>query len=114
MEQINITLIKDEAIESEFAAVEPKKEGQPAIAEAPMSFGMPKLLPIVAVGAIAKKGLDLAKKGFDLARKIERDNQRRTDALRNLGGSGFSTNTIGNRYDIIGRRIGGESVAYSK
>lgn len=114
MEQINITLIKDETIESEFAGVEPRKEGQPAIAETPVSFGMPKLLPVVAVGFIAKKALDYGKKSFELARKIERDNLRRTDELRNLGGAGFSSNTIGNRYDIIGRRVGGESVAYRK
>lgn len=114
MEQINITLIKDEGVESEFAGVEIRKEGQPAIQEAPVAFGMPKLLPVVAIGVIAKKGFDLAKQGYNLARQIEKDNQRRTEQLRNLGGAGFSTNTIGYRNDLIGRRIGGESVAYKR
>lgn len=70
------------------------------------------IVKYASIAALAKVAFDLAKKTYDRQNEIEKENRVINDALRNYGGAGFSSNTIGDRFDVFGKRIGGESVAY--
>jgi hypothetical protein len=77
--------------------------------------GMSLIGKIATTAALAKTGYELARASFTRIRNIERDNQQRTETLRNYGGAGFSANTIGDRFSIFGQRIpGNTSTAYRK
>lgn len=69
---------------------------------------------LASAGVLAKIAYDLAKKSYERINEIERDGRVINDSLRNYGGSGWSANTIGDRFNVFGRKIDGESVAYKK
>lgn len=77
--------------------------------------GMSAIARIATIAAIAKTAYDLARLSYNRVVDIERDNQQRTETLRQYGGAGFSANTIGDRFTLYGRRIPGSiSTAYKK
>ncbi len=77
--------------------------------------GMSVIGKIATTAALAKTAYDLSRAAFNRIRDIERDNQKRTETLRQYGGAGFSANTIGDRFTIFGERIPGNvSTAYKR
>ena len=57
-----------------------------------------------AGGFWQKIAYDLSKKTYERINEIERDGRVINDSLRNYGGSGWSANTIGDRFNVFGRK----------
>lgn len=106
MPNIEIQLIKN----GEDTELEPMI---PQATETSVSAGT-AVVKLAAVAVIAKQAWDLSKATFERIRRIEIDQRANTELLRQYGGAGFSANTIGDRINIFGRKISGESVAYRK
>jgi hypothetical protein len=83
-----------------------------------LASGMPNiasfLTPAFAIIA-AKKAFDIAMEVRDKVIDLERDTRTRTDQMRRLGGSGFSPNALGERYNIFTESyVGGKDVSYRR
>lgn len=115
-DQIKITLEKQEG--GKITSYMPDSGGvdnaTPEIVGDDVSTSLLLLGKYASAAVVAKSALDLATKSFMKIRTLERQNRDVQETLRNYGGEGFSTNTIGDRFDIFGRRVGGESVAYKR
>lgn len=122
--QINITLVKDDTQEldsfelSEDMSVsnEDIDLSTMAISSTFASKGLTigKIASLGSLAAIAKTAYDLSVKAYNRILEIEKQNRVTSEKLRNYGGDGFSTNSIGDRYNVFGQRTVGESVAYRR
>ena len=73
-----------------------------------------KVVKYASLAAMAKVAFDLSKKTYQRLNKIEREGRVIDEELRNRGGDGWSANTIGDRFNVFGKRLDGESVAYKR
>lgn len=73
-----------------------------------------RVVKYATLAATAKVAFDLSKKTYKRLEKIEREGRVIDEELRNRGGDGWSTNTIGDRFNVFGKRLDGESVAYKR
>lgn len=108
--EIKISLVKDSGTSASSTSF-----GERVIEEPINDMATPALngiLKYATVAALAKAAFDLAKKTYERQNAIEKENRVIDDSLRNYGGAGFSANTVGDRFDIFGKRIEGEKVAY--
>ena len=76
---------------------------------------MPMMSKYLKAGVMIALVAKIAKEAYDRNVQTNREQQRRTDQLRQLGGSGYSAIDLGQRYDIFtGKLIGGVNVAYKR
>jgi len=73
-----------------------------------------KITRYASTAAIATAAWNLAKKSYNRVTTLVHQRRETEEALRSYGGAGFSANTVGDRFDVFGRRVDGESVAYKK
>lgn len=110
--EIKISLVKDsnatnnQSLFNERTIEEPINEIASPVLNSALKYA--------SIAALAKAAFDLAKKTYERQTTIERENRVINDSLRNYGGAGFSANTVGDRFDIFGKRIEGEKVAYKR
>lgn len=122
--QINITLVKDDSqdLESfELSEDMSVSNGDNTLSTVAMSstfaskgLSIGKIASLGSLAAIAKTAYDLSVKAYERVLELEKQNRVTSEKLRNYGGDGFSTNSIGDRYNVFGSRIVGESVAYRR
>lgn len=111
--EVKITVVKDG--KGDFGSTQ--NSGQRSIQEPISDASMPlfgKVARLASLAAITKVTYDLAKKTYQRVNKIEMEGRVIDEQLRNYGGDGWSGNTIGDRFDIFGKRLEGESVAYKR
>ena len=120
---MEIKLYKQEgsATEQQFGPVESQKASTPDIANTPVGVESGNEIADVSASnsgvsskALALAALALAKMIYKRINSIELQNRENIEAMRNYGGAGFSSNSLGDRYDVFGHRNAGESVAYKK
>lgn len=118
MAEINISLtpkIKETEVGGMNLAPTENKSDIPLPAQAGELESMPMLSKYLKSGIIIALVAKIAKEAYDRNVSINRDLQRRTDELRQLGGVGYSAIDLGQRYDIFtGKLIGGVNVAYKR
>ena len=111
--EVKVTLIKSDKTSSNINEAPIERTIEEPISD----LGMPvvgKIVKYATMVALAKAAYDLAKKSYERINTIELEARVIEDSLRNYGGAGFSANTIGDRFDVFGKRIDGESVAYKR
>ena len=111
MPNVEITLLKDE--KATGTGILPDETMETTISEVDdinLPVSVPSLAKYTSLTAIAKMTYELYQK----IRDLELDKREINETLRNYGGKNFSANTIGDTYDIFGRRNSGISVEYKK
>ena len=110
--EIKISLVKDGGEAADQSSFSERTIEEPINELATPVLG--RITKYATVAALAKVAFDLAKKTYNRLNDIEKDNRVIEDSLRNYGGAGFSANTVGDRFNVFGKRIDGESVAYRR
>ena len=108
--EIKISLVKDSNASASQSSFSERVIEEPVTEMATPALN--GVLKYATVAALAKVAFDLAKKTYERLNTIEKENRVIDDSLRNYGGAGFSANTVGDRFDVFGKRIDGEKVAY--
>jgi uncharacterized membrane protein YebE (DUF533 family) len=119
MADIEIKLIKDDSGVEEQGGMTPSIDesnidGEGVAAGGILASKASGVLKFASIAALAKVAYDLAKKTYERVREIEMQARETTESLRNYGGAGFNANSFGDRFDVFGRRLQGESVAYKR
>jgi hypothetical protein len=111
--EVKITVVKD----GKGDVGSTQSSGQRSIQEPISDASMPlfgKVARLASLAALSKVSYDLAKKTYNRLNKIETEGRIIEEELRNRGGDGWSSNTIGDRFNVFGKQLDGESVAYKR
>ena len=110
---MKITLIKDGQANNNGQSPATRTVNQP-INESSVTPLVGKVTKLASVAALSKVAYNYAKKAYQKISSVENEGRVLDERLRQYGGSGWSANTVGDRFNVFGKKIDGESVAYKK